>query len=207
MLNDLLRTQEVFIETYFNESPLRSSGASLSDLKEKFNRRFKFPESRLSDEFFAMYDTYLDEKANEKGWKKETKKMYDRLRKKIHEFKSNIKFSDLSRATMDALKIHLSKTMYNDALSKNLQYFKSFVKWAEQKGMKVHEEFATYSPKLPKAKKVVRALSLDDLEVLYNMSFDKDDGQERAGEHRSGRNGGKAYVRTCRARRNIRDQS
>ena len=42
------------------------------------------------------YDTFINEKSKERGWGKDMKDVYVRLREKVHDFQPNIKFSDLS---------------------------------------------------------------------------------------------------------------
>ncbi len=180
VLNAKLNEQEQYVEDYFNNSELRSATTSLTDLRERFRHKFKMSEEALSDEFFFQYDKFLKETAGECGWSANREEQMKRLREKVKEFKPDIKFADLSTETMDSFKVFLSKTMYNDALLKHLQYFKQFVTWASKRGHKVHEEFFAYEPKLPKAKKAVRYLTLEELDTIYNLTFEGRDGLERA---------------------------
>ena len=180
VLNARLHEQEQFVDDYFNDSAVRSAAASLTDLHERFNRQFKASEEEQSDEFFFLFGKFRKEMAEAKGWQQDTKEMYERLESKVKEFKSDIKFSDLSTETMDKFKVYLSGTMYNDALAKHLQYFKSFVTWASKRNYKIHEEYFAYEPKLPKAKKAVRYLTLEELDTIYNLTFTGKEGLERA---------------------------
>ena len=50
-----------------------------------------------------------------------------------------------------------------------LTYFKSFIKWAQGRKYAINEEYFSFNPKLPKAKKEVRYL---ELEELYNYLID-----------------------------------
>lgn len=181
VLNSKLNEQEQFIETYFNESAFRSMATSLSDLRERFYHRFRASEKKQSDEFFFLFDKFIEEKEQLYGHQKDNIiDVYKRLKHKVEVFKPNIKFADLSTETMDKFKVFLSKTMYNNALLKHLQYFKSFIMWASKKNYKIHEEFFSYAPKLPKAKKAVRYLKIDELDRIYNLSLDGREGLERA---------------------------
>ena len=180
VLNDLLEEQEKFVQEYFNNCASRSTEPSLHDLKDRFNHRFKSSEKEQSDEFFFMFDKFREEMSQIKGWQKDRKEMFLRLENKVRAFKPNIKFSDLNVTTMDAFKVYLSKTMYNDALDKHLAYFKQFITWCKKKNCSIHEEYFTYQPKLPKAKKDVRYLTLDELDTIYNLTFNNKDGLERA---------------------------
>lgn len=180
VLNDLLDEQEKFVEDYFNNSALRSTEPTLKDLKDRFNKKYKSNAKVQSDEFFFMFDKFREEMAKMKGWKKDRRDMFQRLENKVKDFKPNIKFSDLSASTMDAFKVYLSKTMYNDALDKHLAYFKQFITWCKKRNISIHEEFFSYQPVLPKAKKDVRYLSLEELDTIYNLTFNNTDGLERA---------------------------
>ena len=154
VINDKLIQMEEFVDNYFNSCALRSTQTSLTDLRERFKKKFTVSAEEQSDEFFYLYSKFREETSATKGWTPNTAEIMERLEAQIKEFKSDMKFSDLSTATMDALKEHLSKTMYNDALIKRLTYFKQFVKWAHSKNYEVHEEFFTYNPVLPKSKKI-----------------------------------------------------
>lgn len=179
VLNDTLDAEEKFVEDYFNNSATRSVPASLKDLKARFNHHFKSSSKTLSDEFFFMFDRFREETAALKGWQKDRKDMFLRLETKVREFMPEIKFADLSVSTMDAFKVFLSKTMYNDALSKHLAYFKQFITWCQHRGCQIHEEFFAFEPRLPKAKKAVRYLTLEELETIYNLSLTGKEGLER----------------------------
>lgn len=180
VLNAKLTEQEQFVEEYFNNSEVRSAAVSLSDLQERFKHKFRASEEMLSDEFFFLFDKFRAEMASQRGWGQDMKDVYERLEGKVRDFKPDIKFADLSAETMDRFKVYLSKTMYNDALLKHLQYFKSFITWASKRNYKIHEEYFAYEPKLPKAKKAVRYLTLKDLDTIYGLKLNGREGLGRA---------------------------
>jgi integrase len=179
-INDKLEKMESFIDNYFNSSALRSTQTSLIDLKERFKKKFTASAEEQSDEFFFLFTKFREETASTKGWTKNRAETMERLENKVREFKSDIKFSDLTTATMDAFKVHLSKSMYNDALAKHLSYFKQFITWAQKKKYEIHEEFFTYNPVLPQAKKAIRYLELSELDAIYKLDLSGKDGLERA---------------------------
>lgn len=180
VLNKKLEEQNQFVDNYFFDSALRNAVVSLSDLQERFKHKFKTSEEQQSDEFFYLFDKFREEMAGQKGWGQDMKDVYERLEGKVKEFKKDMKFSDLSTETMDKFKIFLSKTMYNDALIKHLTYFKSFITWASKRHYKIHEEYFYYNPRLPKAKKEVRYLTVEELDTIWNLTFEGRDGLERA---------------------------
>ena len=179
VLNGTLEEYKKFIRDYFDGCAMRDALPSLIELKEMYNRQFKMSSDALSDEFFYLFDQFIEEKSKERGWGKDMKDVYIRLKEKIHAFKPNIKFSDLSVSTMNALLEYMSNTMYNDALSKMLTYLKSFVKWAQSRKYAINDGFFTFNPKLPKAKKEVRYLELEDLIKICEMDFPSDSSLDR----------------------------
>ena len=74
---------------------------------------------------------------------------------------------------------HLSKTMYNDAIKKNLSYFKQFITWAKNRNYPVHEEYFTFEPRLQTASKAVRYLTEDELETIWKLDLSNDEQLER----------------------------
>ena len=179
IINRTLEEYKSFIRNYFDECAMRDSRPSLTELKERFNKKYKMSGKAQSDEFFYLFDKYIEEKSKERGWGKDMKDVYSRLRMKIFTFQPNIKFSDLSISTMNHLLEYMSQTMYNDALSRMLTLFKSFVKWAQGRKYAINEEFFTFKPKLPKAKKDVRYLELDEINKIYEMDFPIDSALDR----------------------------
>ena len=169
ILNERLTERESFIDDYFNNSAYRSANVSLADLKERFNYKFKRSTAEMSDEFFFLFEKFINEQSEQRGWNKSMKEAYTRLMSLVKDYKANITFADLSISTMDGLKIYLSKTMYNDTLKKRLSYFKQFIKWAQSRNYKIHEEFFAYSPKLPKNKIAIKYLEKDEVDRIYNL--------------------------------------
>ena len=180
VINDKLSKMEEFVENYFNSSALRSTPISLIDLRERFKKKFTSSSEEQSEEFFYLYSKFREETSTTKGWTESTSDAMERLEKQIKDFKKDITFADLSTATMDALKEHLSKSMYNDALIKRLSYFKQFIKWAQNKKYAIHEEYFSYKPVLPKAKIAVRYLELKEIDAIYNLDLKGKEGLERA---------------------------
>lgn len=179
VLNGTLDEYKLFIQEYFTNCAMRDARPSLSELKERFNKRYKMSSEEQSNEFFYLFDTFINEKSKERGWGKDMKDVYVRLREKIYEFQPSIKLSDLSVSTMNKLLKSMSTTMYNDAISKMLTYLKSFVKWAQGRKYVINEEFFTFNPKLPKAKKEVRYLEIEELYRICEMDFPLDSALDR----------------------------
>jgi integrase len=173
VINSKLQTFEAFIDEYFNDCAYRSTPPSLVDLKERFNYKFKRSSGEMSDEFFFLFEKFIKEQKEQRAWNKSMKEAFVRLMILVKAYKPNITFADLTIGTMDGLKLHLSQTMLNEALVKRLSYFKQFISWASKKGYKVHEEYFSYSPKLPKSKIAIKYLEVEELKRILELKFDE----------------------------------
>lgn len=179
ILNDTLDVYKAFIKEFFNSCAMRDIEPSLSELNERFTKQFKMSHEAQSDEFFFLFDKYIEEKSRERSWGKDMEGVYKRLKDIIYNFRPTMKFSDLSSSTMGKLMEEMSKTMYNDALIKRLTYLKGFLKWAEARKYGVHPESLIYKPKLPTAKKEVRYLEIEELTQIYEMDLPLDSALDR----------------------------
>ena len=171
VLNDAIDEQVSFIHDYFNGCAMRDEEASLSDLKARFNMKFKTSASKSTDEFFYLFDKFISVTSETKRWGEPMIEAFTRLRERLYRFKPDLKFSDLSEELMNKFLRELSTTMYNDAIEKRLSYLRQFVKWAESRNYGINKEFFGFSPKLPKAKKEVRYLTLEELERIKNCDI------------------------------------
>ena len=171
-VNSTINTYIQYVDDYFRECELMKRDPVLSDLRAKFNYAFKQTTEQRSNEFFLLFNEFIQEQSGVKGWGKDMVDVYTRLRDKLQKFTPNLTFLTLNTKNLEAIKIHLSESMYNDALKKNLAYLKSFVKWAKEKHYTVCEEFDSYRPKLPKGHICVKYLSLDELDRIYNLKLE-----------------------------------
>lgn len=172
ILNETIDEQVQFVNDYYNDCAMRNADPTLSELKDKFNHAFKSSVEKGSDEFFYLFDKFIEEMKDTNAWQADMVKAVKKLRDHVKDFKPDITFADLSTKTMNAFKRHLSKSMYNDTLIKRLSYLKTFINWAAMKGYKVHPEYASYNPKLPTAKKEVRYLTLAELKKIQDCEIE-----------------------------------
>lgn len=179
VLNETLDKQEQFVRDYFALAATRSVKPSLQDLKSRFNLKFKIGEAAKAEEFFVAFEQFRQQQEKARAWKKDMVDVFARLQKSVEAFKPDMKFSDLSVKTMDAFMTHLSKTMYNDTILKNLSYFRQFIVWAQKRNYPIHEEYFTFEPRLQTAKKEVRFLTKEELDTIYGLDLGYDEQLER----------------------------
>lgn len=173
VLNDTLLEMEDFISDYFSGVLLRKDTISLSDLKSRFNAKFKSSSKSQSEEFFYLLNNYIETTEITRSWGKEYRQEWRRVADSLREYKPNLRFSDLTESTLNGYLKHLSATMYNDKINKNLQKLKEFVMWAKSKKYPVHEDFITFNPRLREAKNDVQYIKAEELQTIINLKLEK----------------------------------
>lgn len=173
IINSTLDEMEGFVDDYFNSCALRNAEPSLIELKERFSKKYIKSNKTESEEFFYQFSQYIETTSKTRRWGSSMKEYFVRLMNKLKTYKPDMKFSDLSEQFMNGFVEELSKTMYNDAIEKHLSYLKQFVKWADNRNYGVNREFFTYSPKLFKAEKQVRYLTIEELNKIRNCELNE----------------------------------
>lgn len=174
VLNDNINKQIIFIDTFFTKKAMLDVDPSLEELKQQFNIAFKGKSGDVvSNDFFILFDTFVDKRKEMRDWSKSMVEAFKRLRNILYELNPNLSFTSLSEETMNGIVKKLSETMYNDSIIKRLFYLKQFVKWAMGQGYPIHREYWGYNPKLPKVKKDVRFIYPEELEKILNLDLEK----------------------------------
>lgn len=171
IINSSLDNMEDFCIEYVNATLARDEVPSVEELKRQFNYSYKQCKSDKSNEFYYLFDKFIEERKMSKGWGQDMITVFNRLKLKWQTYNPQMTFDLLSTSTMDGFKVELAKTMYNDAIEKHLSYFKQFVNWARDKNYRINPEYFSYKPKLPKAKKAVRYLTLEELNTIYTLDL------------------------------------
>lgn len=172
-INRAINTYIQFVDDYFRECELMKRSPLLQELREKFNYAFKQTQEKRRSEFFRLFDDFIQEQSGIKGWGKDMVDVYKRLREKLLKFNPDLTFLSLNTKNLEAFKVFLSRSMFNDALKKNLAYLKSFVRWARKKHYAICEDFDAYKPKLPTGHIAVKYLTLEELDRLYNLKLEE----------------------------------
>lgn len=171
VINTDIEEKKQFIINYFNNCAFRDTLPQLNELREKFNHEFKHSSEQSSNEFYNLFDKFIETTAQTRGWEDNMIEKYRRIRKRLYKFNPKLNFLDLSETTMNAIMKEFSQTMYNDALAKTIFCFRRFVKWAQSKQYPINNEFFSFNPKLPTAHKAVRYLTPNDLNKLKSLSL------------------------------------
>lgn len=161
-----------FINDYFNKASLRNARPTLEELKRLFNYSFKQSSQTQTDEFFYLFEQYINTRSQTRHWSTEYKEMFTRVCNSLKVYKPDMRFIDFSTETMNKYLDFLAQTMYNDKIGKVLSMLREFLKYAKQKNYPVNKEFFEFDPVLPQSKKAVRYLTVSELQTLINMKLD-----------------------------------
>lgn len=162
-----------FVHDYFNKASLREVLPSLSELKKQFNYTFKKSGQTQTDEFFYLFEQYIDTRSETRHWSATYKKMFTRTKNRLKAFMPEIRFTDFTTGLMNEYVQYLAENMKNDKIAKELSMLKEFLTYADKKNYPVNKEFFEYDPTLSQSKKAVRYLTINELQTLINMELDK----------------------------------
>ena len=171
VLNDLLRKQEEYISTYFNNCALRNEAVNLNDLKQQFNYVFKSNETTKGNEFFYVIEQYINSQSQTRAWQDSYKSEWTRLVNSLKKHSPNTNWSSFSESYMNSYLNHLAKTLNNDKIKKYLRKLSEFLKWAKLKRYPVNDDFFLYKPKLEPSKNEVRYLTPNEIIDLIKLEL------------------------------------
>lgn len=172
VINADIDEKRQFVKNYFTDCAIRNALPQPNELRERFNHAFKFSSEQSSNDFYYLFDKFIETTSKTRGWDNNMIEKYKRIRERLYKFNPNLNFLDLSEATMNSIMREFSRTMYNDALEKTLSCFKRFVKWAYSKHYPIHDEFLSFNPKLPMAHKEVQYLTPQDLDKITELPLE-----------------------------------
>ena len=184
-INRRLTRYEGWVHDYFLTCEEHHLEPSLAELRLWFNTEVsKKDESKgLSDiprlvkakkTFFELYKNFLEymkERHKDSLCKEDAILPYLQLENRLLEFDKNLSLETLTRKKMIAFTQHLAKTMYNDAINKRLTYLRCFAYWVENEGYTINREYWRYNPRLREAVKEVRFLTVEEVEILWNLEL------------------------------------
>ena len=184
-INRRLTRYEGWVHDYFLTCEEHHLEPSLAELRLWFNTEVskKDDSKGLSDiprlvkakkTFFELYKNFLEymkERHKDSLCKEDAILPYLQLEKRLLEFDNNLSLETLTRKKMIAFTQHLAKTMYNDAINKRLTYLRCFAYWVENEGYTINREYWRYNPRLREAVKEVRFLTVEEVEILWNLEL------------------------------------
>ena len=98
IINDKLNEMEQFCTTYINSALARKETPSVEELKRQFNYKFKQGKEDKSDEFYYLFDKFIEETSSTKGWGTDMLNVFNRLKRKWQAYKPKMTFDMLSHS-------------------------------------------------------------------------------------------------------------
>lgn len=174
IINKLLEEQLYYINEYFDDCGNREIVPSFDELKTRFYRKFKFGYQDQGNEFYYLFDEFIQEVCLEK---ESLRQKYDRLKKRLYQAHPQLAFQDLSIKMMYQIITEWSQGLdgngtYNEFIKNTLFCFKRFVIWAQKrKNVFVNEEFFQFDPKLKEGSRDIRYLRIDEVNKLRHLEL------------------------------------
>lgn len=170
IINDLLRKQEDFVSSYFNNCAIRGEQVILEELKKRFNYAFRESSEVRSEEFFYIMNSYIESTSQEKSWSARYRDEWERVMNGLRSYRPSTNWACFNEDYMNGYLRFLARTMLNEKIKKNLEKLREFLNWARLKKYPVNEDFFLYKPKLASSKIAVRFLTVD--EILHLMRLE-----------------------------------
>jgi integrase len=184
-INRRLTRYEGWVHDYFLTCEEHHLEPSLAELRLWFNTEVsKKDESKehiaiprlaaVQKTFYELYQEFLVDmkiRHQDAQCKEDAILPYIQLKNRLLEFDNNLSLENLTRKKMIEFITHLSLSMYNDAINKRLTYLRCFNYWAEDHGYTVNPEYWRYNPSLKEAVKEVRFLTVEEVEILWNLDL------------------------------------
>ena len=185
IINRRLSQCEDLVEDYFEQCEENSLDPSLDELRLWFNAEVSktvdsdeptvLPRLQVARKsFFELYKEfieYMNARLKRKTCKAESIEPYLHLKNRLYEYDKTISLESLTAQKMDGFICHLAKTMFNESILKYLKYLKCFVEWADEEGYSVNKEYYRYQVVLKKCVKQVRFLTIEEIEILWNLEL------------------------------------
>ena len=158
---------------------------SVSIIRQRFNEEFK--KVKAKEDFFRIYDEFIDERDNDytgKGISKSTKTRYEYNKNLLFEFQSyskikitlgnfNVKIYNEFIKYCIEIKDHSANTIHRD-----VGLLKTFLYWALNKKYTYNNDFINFQ-KPPKFRTDEIALNYQQVDEIYNHDFSKNKKLER----------------------------
>lgn len=132
-------------------------------LRKQFDKR--------DENFFSIYDEFL--KLKKVKVSLEAHQKYNRAKELLKEFDKKVTFEKITPLFLDKLYLFLiNHGMINNSAHKTMQFFKTFMIWANTNGYTDNTSYKTF--KSTSEENEVVFLSEKELMILYNMKLDNE---------------------------------
>ena len=145
-------------------------------------------------DFFKVYDMFLKECGDKNAWTEATFEKMEAMRVDLTTFKKNIKFSDLTEATLtefvaymrDSKKLRTPRKkkgerddydqedlvgLKNSTIEKKLGYLRWFLNWATDRGYNTNLDYKKFRPTLKMTQRKVIYLTKEEIARVRELEF------------------------------------
>ena len=113
--------------------------------------------------------SYIEKTSQTKSWTDTYKSEWMRVRKSLHTYNDSTNWNSFDESYMNGYLLHLSQSMLNEKIKKNLIKLREFLKWAKLKKYPINDDFFMYKPKLPSSHKAIRFLTVEEVAFMLGL--------------------------------------
>jgi integrase len=154
----------------------------IDEIKALFNDmtgRSKIDLSNITENFYKIYDNFMQVVGNQNEWKKSTYTKFNTIKTRLINFDKNITFDTLTEEKLQAFVNYLQDivNLRNTTTAKYYANIKEFLRWASEKNYykgKAHQIFRPKFKGIDGNEKEVIHLEWDELIYLLNFEFPQD---------------------------------
>jgi len=174
-INSDLDKYSNFIQDIFKHYEVQGIMPTPKQVKKDFNDKLDNKTINFrADNLIEIFDDFINESSKNNNWTTSTITKFRVLKDHIKNFDENISFHSLDEDRLNELVEHfLKKKHANSTISKNIDLFKWFLRWAVKKGYNKNNTFETFEPNLKIAPKKVIFLNMDEVNKLRNYKIPK----------------------------------
>lgn len=171
-LNKLIQERSDFVQNYYDESLKPDQPAATpEDLKSRYHARFMRSEEEQSNEFYYLFEDYIEKRNRSKHWSISYYKEWIRICKDMKTFAPTLTFLTLSDIFMQSYIEHLAERMNDDKIENYLKKIREFIKNAKRTGHEINSSFYYFEPQLTERKKKVNYLENDEVQRIINLDY------------------------------------
>ncbi len=169
-INKRLSLFEKACEQVFNYYQIKDVIPEIQDFKYQFNIYIGREKVDVKENFYKIYDLFLNEESDVNQWSYRTHQKYTTLKTHLYNFNQNLKFCECTEEMLYDFLFYLQSLKHkNTTILKNLALFKSFLKWSYKKEYLKIEDYKFFQPKLTQSKKKIIFLSSNELVQLRDF--------------------------------------
>lgn len=173
VINEGLRRCRDTMELVFRYCEVNELRPSVRDVSESYKARMAghLPQRVSEPDFFAKFDEFAADCANNNAWSASTRARMKTFRKELAEFNDKLCFSGLDEKILTSFTNDMRGRFCNSTIEKKLEYLRWFLNWASSHNCPVNPTYKSFRPTLKQVRNPVIYLTRNDISRLRIMKL------------------------------------